>query len=137
MYNGLITYDETFFTALARVLNEETVQPRDLQMMYMLLPLSIERGKEFKPDADTVALLRSAANEAHAWIMAKAATEITPWWPAANGSCLLRQSPSQPGSSARRRTTLMSTREASHFRSILSNREARHRQFLFRLVSRQ
>jgi hypothetical protein len=44
-----------FFTALARVLNEETVQPRDLQMMGMLLPLGIERGKEFKPDADTVA----------------------------------------------------------------------------------
>ena len=41
-------------------------------MMGMLLPLGIERGKDFKPDADTVALLRSAAKEAHAWIMAKA-----------------------------------------------------------------
>src|SRR5258705_9570518 len=50
-------------------------------MMGMLLPLGIERGKAFKPDADTVALLRSAAKEAHAWIMAKAATDITPWWP--------------------------------------------------------
>ena len=30
MYNGLVKYDETFFTSLARVLNEETVQPRDL-----------------------------------------------------------------------------------------------------------
>jgi hypothetical protein len=81
MYNGLITYDETFFTSLARVLNEETVQPRDLQMMGMLLPLGIEKGKDFKSDAATVALLRSAAAEAHAWIMAKAATDITPWWP--------------------------------------------------------
>src|SRR5262245_41431283 len=46
-YNGLITYDETFFVSLARALNEETVQPRDLQMMGMVLPLGIERGKEF------------------------------------------------------------------------------------------
>jgi hypothetical protein len=51
MYNGLVKYDETFFTSLARMLNEETVQPRDLEMMGMLLPLGIERGKEFKPDA--------------------------------------------------------------------------------------
>ncbi len=81
MYNGLIPYDETFFSSLARTLNEETVQPADLQMMGMLLPLGIERGKEFKPDAATVALLKSAAAEAHAWLMDKAATDVTPWWP--------------------------------------------------------
>ena len=59
MYNGLVKYDETFFTSLARVLNEETVQPRDLQMMGMLLPLGIEKGKEFKPDAATVGPVES------------------------------------------------------------------------------
>jgi hypothetical protein len=81
MYNGLVKYDETFFTSLARVLNEETVQPGNLQMMGMLLPLGIEKGKEFKPDAATVALLKAAATEAHAWLMDKAATDTTPWWP--------------------------------------------------------
>jgi hypothetical protein len=45
MYNGLIKYDETFFASLARVLNEETVQPRDREMMGMLLPLGIEKGE--------------------------------------------------------------------------------------------
>lgn len=80
MYNGLVQYDETFFTILARVLSEETVQPGDLQMMGMLLPLGIERGKEFKPDAATVAQLKAAAAEAHAWLMDKAATDVTPWW---------------------------------------------------------
>jgi hypothetical protein len=80
MYNGLVKYDETFFTSLARVLNEETVQPRDLQMMGMLLPLGIEKGKEFKPDAATLALLKSAATEAQAWLMNKATTDATPWW---------------------------------------------------------
>jgi len=81
MYNGLIKYDATFFTSLSRMLNEETVQPRDLQMMGMLLPLGIERGKEFKPDAATVALLNSAAKEAHSWLVDKAATTGTTWWP--------------------------------------------------------
>ncbi len=81
MYNGLVKYDETFFTSLARVLNEETVQPRDLQMMGMLQPIGIEKGKEFKPDAAMVAQLKAAAAEAHAWLMYKVATDITPWWP--------------------------------------------------------
>lgn len=82
MYNGLVAFDETFYASLARVLNEETVQPRDLQMMGMLLPLGIEKGKEYKPDAATAPLLKAAANEAHAWLMYKAATDFTPWWPA-------------------------------------------------------
>jgi len=81
MYNGLIPYDETFYSSLARVLNEETVQPADLQMMGMLLPLGIEKGKEFKPDAATIVLLKSAAAEAHAWLVDKAATDTTPYWP--------------------------------------------------------
>jgi hypothetical protein len=80
MFNGLIKYDETFFTNLARLLNEEPVQPRDLEMMGMLLPLGIEKGKEFKPGAATEALLNSAAKEALAWLMDKAATDNTPWW---------------------------------------------------------
>lgn len=53
MFNGLV--NQTFFTTLSRTLNDETVQPRDLQMMGMLLSLGIERGKEFKPDAQTSA----------------------------------------------------------------------------------
>jgi hypothetical protein len=81
LYDGLIKYDETFFTSLARMLDEEPVQPRDLQMMGMLLPLGIEKGKEFKPNAATVTLLRTAAAEALAWLNYKAATDMTPWWP--------------------------------------------------------
>jgi hypothetical protein len=69
LYDGLIKYDETFFVSLARMLNEEPAQPRDLQMMGMLLPLGIEKGKEFKPSAATIALLRTAAAEALAWLM--------------------------------------------------------------------
>jgi hypothetical protein len=37
-------------------------------MMGMLLPLGIEKGKDFKPDVATAARLNSAAAEAHAWM---------------------------------------------------------------------
>ena len=81
MYDGLVKYDASFFTSLARVLNEEPVQSRDLEMMGMLLPLGIEKGKEFKPDAATAAQLNAAAAEAHAWLMEKTVTFVTTWWP--------------------------------------------------------
>lgn len=81
MYDGLVHYDERFYTSLARVLNEEPVQPDDLQMMGMLLPLGIEKGKDFKPDAATVAQLKSGAAEAHAWLLAKLPTCAEEWWP--------------------------------------------------------
>jgi hypothetical protein len=42
------------------MLNEERAQSQDLQMMGMLLPLGIEKGKDFKPDVATVARLNSA-----------------------------------------------------------------------------
>ena len=34
-----------------------------------------------QPDAATVAPLKAAAKEALAWLMNKAATDVTPWWP--------------------------------------------------------
>jgi hypothetical protein len=81
MYDGLVHYDESIYTSLARMLNEEPVQPEDLQMMGMLLPLGIEKGKDFKPDAATVTQLKSAAAEAHAWLLAKLPTSVEDWWP--------------------------------------------------------
>jgi hypothetical protein len=51
------------------MLNEEPVQQRDLEMMGMPLPLGIEKGKQFKPDAALTAELKSAAQEAHAWLI--------------------------------------------------------------------
>jgi hypothetical protein len=59
------------------MLNEEPAQSQDLQMMGMLLPLGIEKGKDFKPDVATVARLNSAAAEAHAWLLA---TQCEDWY---------------------------------------------------------
>jgi hypothetical protein len=80
MYNGLAHFDEGFYTILARMLNEEPVQPEALQMMGMLLPLGIERGKEFKPDAATVAQLKSAVTEANTWLVEQQSKYVTEWW---------------------------------------------------------
>ena len=122
MYNGPVKYDETFFTSLARVFNEETVQPRDLQMMGMLLPLGIEKGKEFKPDATMVAQLKAAAAEAHAWLMDKAATDVTPWWPDSQGGSPAHQLQCRLVLSGRRRIILVWIRAPSHSRCISAQR---------------
>ena len=57
------------------------MQPRGLEMIGMLLPLGIEKGKEFEPEPKTAALLKKASAEAHAWLMNQATTDVTPWWP--------------------------------------------------------
>jgi hypothetical protein len=57
-----------FYTSLARMLNEKPVEPRDLEMMGMLLPLGIEKGKDFKPEGGMIRELKSAAQEAHVWL---------------------------------------------------------------------
>jgi hypothetical protein len=62
-------FDESFYTSLARMLNEEPIQPRDSAMMGMLLTIGIEKGKDFKPDEATQTALRAGAQEAHAWLM--------------------------------------------------------------------
>ncbi len=69
LYNAVVPYDDSFYDSLARMINEEPVQPLDLQMLGMLLPLSIEKGTEFKPDPATRTQLKGAAAEAHAWLI--------------------------------------------------------------------
>ena len=69
LYNAVVHYDDSFYDSLARVINDEPVQPRDLEMLGMLLPLGIEKGKEFKPDPATRTQLKAAAAEAHAWLI--------------------------------------------------------------------
>ena len=44
------------------MLNEEPAQSQDLQMMGMLLPLGIEKGKDFKPD-----VARFGRNRTNVW----------------------------------------------------------------------
>jgi hypothetical protein len=74
-------FDENFYTSLARMLNEEPIQPRDSAVMGMLLTIGIEKGKDFKPDEATQTALRAGAQEAHAWLMDRLVTFGSPYWP--------------------------------------------------------
>jgi hypothetical protein len=80
LFDGIARMDDTFFDSLARMINEEPVQKRDLVAMGMLRSIGIEKGQEFKPDAATRAILKRAVAEAHAGFM-DASTRLTPHWP--------------------------------------------------------
>jgi len=81
LYNAVVPYDDTFYDSLARVINEEPVNPLDLQMLGMLLPLGIEKSKKFKPDAATRMQLKAAATEAHAWLINGITTTFERYYP--------------------------------------------------------
>jgi hypothetical protein len=81
LYQPAVPYDASFYVSLARVINEEPVNPMDLQVLGMLLPLGIEKGKAFAPDSATRKVLDAAAREAHAWLLDGIARVTMPWWP--------------------------------------------------------
>ena len=80
LWEGIPRMDESFYAVLAKMVNEETVQPRDLAMMNMLRSLGIEKGKEFKPNAATTAIFKEAIKEAHAFFNNMQRTALTPYW---------------------------------------------------------
>jgi len=84
VFDGIVRYDESFYASLAKMVNEEPVLPRDKEMLGMLRTLGIEKGKEFKPDDATQAVLRQAINEAHAWFMRRLVTYGERYWPDRN-----------------------------------------------------
>jgi hypothetical protein len=83
LFDGIVRMDDTFFDSLARMVNEEPVQTRDLATMGQLRSLGIEKGREFKPDVSMRAILKNAAAEAKKTFM-DATTSITPYWPQSN-----------------------------------------------------
>ncbi len=95
LFDGIVRFDEGFYASLAQMINEEPVLTRDRAMMGLLLPLGIEKGKEFKPDAATQRILATSARDAHTWLMNAQLTYITPFWPDSNWACRGRPSPSR------------------------------------------
>ena len=63
LFDSTIRYDASFFEHLDRVVQEEPWLDRDRAMIDPLKTLGIEKGKPFKPDADTRAALDAAAVE--------------------------------------------------------------------------
>jgi hypothetical protein len=80
MFDGLAKFDDSFYDSLARMVNEEPVQTRDLAVMGQLRSLGIEKDKTFKPDAATRAIFKKTIAEAHDWFMKSVAVGET-WWP--------------------------------------------------------
>ncbi|MCP3413936.1 DUF1254 domain-containing protein [Bradyrhizobium brasilense] len=81
LFDGIVRFDESFYASLAQMIKEEPVLTRDRAMMGLLLPLGIEKGKEFKPDVATQRVLAQSADAAHAWLMNGLLTYSTPHWP--------------------------------------------------------
>jgi hypothetical protein len=80
LFDGIARFDATFYDSLARMVNEEPVQPRDRVAMGQLRTLGIEKGHAFTPDAATREILARAVAEAHASMM-QAATDGERFWP--------------------------------------------------------
>jgi hypothetical protein len=81
LLDGVVAFDETFYERLAKMVNEEPVLTRDLEAMGQIRSIGIEKGKQFKPDDATKAVLRQAATEAPEGFMI-AVRGGEPWWPA-------------------------------------------------------
>jgi hypothetical protein len=81
LFDGIARMDDTFFDALAKMVNEEPVQAQDLVAMGQLRSIGIEKGKSFRPDATLRAILRQAAREAQAVFMNATVNGLTPYWP--------------------------------------------------------
>jgi hypothetical protein len=63
LFDGIVRFDDRFYASLAQMINEEPVLAQDRAMMGLLLPLGIEKGKEFKPDAATQRILAQSARD--------------------------------------------------------------------------
>lgn len=78
--DGIPQFDASFYERLARMVSEETVQPRDLVAMGQLHSLGIAKGAEFAPDAHMHELFTMAIAEAHARFVQNALA-IHGYWP--------------------------------------------------------
>src|SRR5262245_4009864 len=80
LFDGVAVFDDTFYDSLARIVEEEPVLERDLLAMAYLRSIGIEKGKPFKPDPDTRALLKSAVVEARDGFI-QATMGLPAFWP--------------------------------------------------------
>jgi hypothetical protein len=80
VYDSTIPYDLRFFESLDRVVQAEPWLERDKAMIDQLRSIGIDKGKPFKPDQRTQELLNEAAREAHAWLVARYETSLSPYY---------------------------------------------------------
>ncbi len=71
LFDSTIRYDASFFGNLDRMVQSEPWLERDRAMIDTLRSLGIEKGKPFRPDDATRAVLAAGAREAGAWLEAR------------------------------------------------------------------
>jgi hypothetical protein len=81
-FDSTIRYDASFFEHLDRIVQSEPWLQRDRAMIDPLKSLGIEKGKPFKPDDASKALLTAATREAGAWLEAKYDAGLPPFFSA-------------------------------------------------------
>jgi hypothetical protein len=81
-FDSTIRYDASFFKHLDRIVQGEPWLQRDRAMIDPLKSLGIEKGKPFRPDAATTAMLTAATREAGEWLEAKYDAGLPPFFSA-------------------------------------------------------
>lgn len=66
--NGLVPFDETYFTQLHELLQKERIEEKDLTFLGMLETLGIEKGKPYKPSKEQLTLFNSGAKDAEIYL---------------------------------------------------------------------
>lgn len=80
LFDGIVRFDASFYTSLARMVNEEPPLPRDAAMLSNLEALGIKRGAAFSLDRFRE-MFDAAADDVHRWFMSRTKTEGDPFWP--------------------------------------------------------
>jgi len=83
-WHSLPVYEFSWFEKLARFVNDEPLRPRDRVMIGMLATLGIEKGRPFKPDAQTRKTLEAAIQDAFQIMQQGFLTPgqaLVSWWP--------------------------------------------------------
>ena len=78
VFDATIPYDLRFFQSLDRIVQAEPWLDRDRAMIDVLKSLGVEKGKPFKPDKKTQAILVEAIAEARAWLEGEYERVFTP-----------------------------------------------------------
>ncbi len=76
---GTPVMDETIYTELNEIIQEEIVEEQNMAMMGMLNKIGIQKGKPFKPDTKTREIYAAAAPDALNFMIEQYHLHLNPW----------------------------------------------------------
>ena len=108
LFDGIVRFDESFFASLVRMVSEEPVQTHDPAVTAFLKNLRIEKGKQIKLNAQTLAALKPTLGEAKAQFRRAVADDLEVLWPGSRWGLNAFKAPftleASGGAEARRQT---------------------------------